>query len=85
MTESEISQKREIKRRSALLKTLPPLSLCLFIIMPQDLAKVVGDQQEQIDEVETHMEEATSNVVDGLKQVEKANIKADSKSQCVVS
>lgn len=51
----------------------------------KDLAHIVGSQQEQIDQVETHMEDAKENTEAGLKQVEKANEKADSPYQCVIS
>jgi t-SNARE complex subunit (syntaxin) len=48
------------------------------------LAHLVGSQQEQIDHVEQHMEHASRNAEQGLKQIEKANISA-SESSCVIS
>jgi len=50
----------------------------------KDLAHIVAGQQEQIDEVETHMEDANTNAEAGLKQIEKASAKAES-SQCIIS
>lgn len=50
----------------------------------KDLAHIVGSQQEQIDQIETQMEESRANAESGLKQVERANEKYGS-SQCVVS
>jgi t-SNARE complex subunit (syntaxin) len=50
----------------------------------QDLAHIVGSQQEQIDHVETHMENASRNAEEGLKQIEKAKIAA-SESTCIIS
>jgi t-SNARE complex subunit (syntaxin) len=50
----------------------------------KDLAHIVASQQEQIDEVETHMEDANTNAENGLKQIEKASAKAES-SQCIIS
>lgn len=50
----------------------------------KDLAHIVGSQQEQIDQIETQMEESRANAESGLKQVERANEKYGN-SQCVVS
>jgi len=50
----------------------------------KDLAHIVGNQQEQIDQIETQMEDARANADSGLKQVEKANEKYGS-SNCVIS
>jgi t-SNARE complex subunit (syntaxin) len=47
----------------------------------QDLAHLTNEQQEQIDTVETQMEDARANAEAGLHQVEKANEKFGS-SQC---
>jgi len=49
----------------------------------KDLAHIVASQQEQIDEVEAHMENANQNAESGLQQVEKAN--AASESSCLIS
>lgn len=49
----------------------------------KDLAHIVGAQQEQIDTIETQMEDAKVNAESGLKQVEKANEKYG--NQCVIS
>jgi len=49
----------------------------------KDLAQIVASQQDQIDEVENHMEEAHKNAENGLKQFEKAN--EVSENNCVVS
>eukprot|EP00797_Seminavis_robusta_P005485 Sro1362_g266280.2 (250) ;mRNA; r:11908-12805 len=50
----------------------------------KDLAHIVGSQQEQIDTIETQMEESRANAEQGLKQVEKANEKYGN-SQCIIS
>jgi t-SNARE complex subunit (syntaxin) len=39
----------------------------------KDLAHIVGQQQEQVDTIETQMDDARANAEAGLKQVEKAN------------
>ena len=49
----------------------------------KDLAHIVGEQQDDIDAVEDHMEDANRNAQAGLNQVQKANEKAD--SACVIS
>jgi hypothetical protein len=43
----------------------------------------VGNQQEQIDQVENQMEGANLNAKKGLEQVEKANAK--SSAECTIS
>lgn len=48
----------------------------------KDLAHIVGDQQEDIDAVENHMEDANKNAQAGLNQVQKANEKAD--NACII-
>ena len=50
----------------------------------KDLAHIVGSQQEQIDTIETQMEESRANAEQGLKQVEKANENYGN-SQCTIS
>ena len=50
----------------------------------KDLAHIVGSQQEQIDSIETQMEDARTNAESGLEQVEKANEKYGS-AQCTIS
>jgi t-SNARE complex subunit (syntaxin) len=50
----------------------------------KDLAQIVGSQQEQIDSIETQMDDSRANAESGLKQVEKANEKFGS-SQCTIS
>lgn len=50
----------------------------------KDLAHIVGSQQDQIDTIETQMEDSRANAESGLKQVERANEKYGS-SQCVIS
>lgn len=50
----------------------------------KDLAHIVGSQQEQIDQIETQMEDSRANAESGLKQVERANEKYGT-TQCVVS
>lgn len=50
----------------------------------KDLAHFVGSQQEQIDNIETQMEDSRVNAENGLKQVELANEKYGS-SNCVIS
>ena len=48
----------------------------------KDLAHIVGSQQEQIDTIETQMEESKANAEKGLAHVVKANEKA---STCIIS
>ena len=50
----------------------------------KDLAHIVGTQQEQVDQIETQMEEAKTNAESGLSQVQQANDKYNS-SQCTIS
>mmetsp|Transcript_28332 Transcript_28332/g.79647 ORF Transcript_28332/g.79647 Transcript_28332/m.79647 type:complete len:270 (-) Transcript_28332:82-891(-) len=50
----------------------------------KDLASIVGSQQEQVDQIETQMDDAKQNATSGLEQVQKANEKYNS-SQCVIS
>mmetsp|Transcript_8061 Transcript_8061/g.11097 ORF Transcript_8061/g.11097 Transcript_8061/m.11097 type:complete len:274 (-) Transcript_8061:425-1246(-) len=50
----------------------------------KDLAHIVGEQQEQIDTIETQMDDANATADRGLKQIEKANDKS-SESACVIS
>lgn len=49
----------------------------------KDLAHIVGSQQEQIDTIETQMEDSRANAEQGLKQVEKANEKYGNQ-QCTI-
>lgn len=49
----------------------------------KDLANIVSYQQDQVDEVEAHMEAANKNAESGLQQIEKASAKSD--SACVIS
>jgi t-SNARE complex subunit (syntaxin) len=49
----------------------------------KDLAHIVGNQQEEVDQIETQMEDARGNAESGLKQVQTANEKYD--SQCTIS
>jgi len=50
----------------------------------KDLAHIVGSQQEQIDQIETQMEESKVNAQQGLSHIQKANEKAGA-SQCTIS
>ncbi|KAL7558395.1 hypothetical protein ACA910_003260 [Epithemia clementina (nom. ined.)] len=50
----------------------------------KDLAHIVASQQDQVDAIETQMEESRANADSGLKQIEKANEKYGS-SNCVIS
>jgi syntaxin 7 len=50
----------------------------------KDLAHIVGSQQEQIDQIETQMEDSKINAEKGLEHVMKANEKASATS-CVIS
>lgn len=50
----------------------------------KDLAHIVGGQQEQIDQIETQMEDSKINAEKGLEHVTKANEKA-SATQCTIS
>lgn len=49
----------------------------------KDLAHIVGQQQDHIDQIETQMEDSRANADSGLQQVEKANEKYGN-SQCVI-
>lgn len=49
----------------------------------KDLAHIVGQQQEHVDQIETQMEDSRANAESGLKQVEKANENYGN-SQCSV-
>lgn len=49
----------------------------------KDLAHIVGQQQSDIDQIETQMEDSRANAESGLKQVEKANEKFGS-TQCSI-
>lgn len=50
----------------------------------KDLAHIVGSQQEDIDRIETQMEDAHANAQSGLRQVEKANEKYG-QANCTIS
>lgn len=50
----------------------------------KDLAHIVGSQQEQVDQIETQMEDAVTNADAGLTQVEKAN-ELYGQSNCTIS
>ncbi|CAJ1962563.1 unnamed protein product [Cylindrotheca closterium] len=50
----------------------------------KDLSHIVGDQQEQIDQIEGQMEDARTNAESGLTQVQKANEKYNN-SNCSIS
>jgi len=50
----------------------------------QDLAHIVGSQQEQVDQIENQMEQSKANAEQGLSHIQKANLKA-SQSQCLIS
>ena len=49
----------------------------------KDLASIVGSQQDQIDQIETQMEDSRVNAESGLKHITKANEKAS--SGCTIS
>lgn len=49
----------------------------------KDLAHLVDNQQEDIDQIETQMENTKENTATGLKHIEKAN--ESSQSQCIIS
>ena len=49
----------------------------------KDLAHLVDNQQEGVDQIEDQMENAKDNTASGLKHIEKAN--EASSSQCVIS
>lgn len=50
----------------------------------KDLAHIVGSQQDQVDSIETQMEDSKINAEKGLEHVTKANEKA-SATNCVIS
>ena len=50
----------------------------------KDLAHIVGSQQEQVNQIETQMEESRNNAESGLEQVQKAKDKYG-QSQCIIS
>ena len=66
---------------------------CLFVYpvlkamlgMKKDLAHIVGNQQEQIDQIEGQMENSRANAEQGLSHIQKANEKASTSSQCTIS
>lgn len=49
----------------------------------KDLAHIVGSQQEQIDSIETQMEDSRANAESGLGQIQKANEKFGSSNCCI--
>jgi syntaxin 7 len=49
----------------------------------KDLAHIVASQQDDIDQIETQMDDARANAESGLQQVEKANEKFGS-AQCSI-
>lgn len=49
----------------------------------KDLAHIVSGQQEQINQIETQMEDSRANAENGLQQVEKANEKFGN-GQCIL-
>lgn len=49
----------------------------------KDLGNIVSYQQDQVDEVEQHMEDANKNAESGLQQIEKASANMD--KGCVIS
>lgn len=49
----------------------------------KDLANIISSQQDQVDEVEEHMEEATKHAESGLTQIQKANAKSE--QSCVIT
>ena len=49
----------------------------------QDLAHLVDNQQEGIDQIETQMEGAKENTSTGLKHIEKAN--EHQQANCIIS
>jgi hypothetical protein len=51
----------------------------------KDLAHIVGQQQEQVDQIEDKMEDARNTAQSGLDQVHQANEKYGNTSQCIVS
>lgn len=57
--------------------------LTVFHLILQDLAHLVDNQQEGVDQIETQMENTKENTASGLKHIEKAN--ESQQSQCVVS
>lgn len=50
----------------------------------KDLAHIVGSQQDQVDTIETQMEDSRNNAESGLSQVQQANERYNS-SQCTIS
>mmetsp|Transcript_96642 Transcript_96642/g.278998 ORF Transcript_96642/g.278998 Transcript_96642/m.278998 type:complete len:265 (-) Transcript_96642:193-987(-) len=50
----------------------------------KDLAHIVGSQQDQVDQIETQMEDARNNAESGLEQVQKANDRYND-SNCTIS
>jgi uncharacterized membrane protein YdfJ with MMPL/SSD domain len=51
----------------------------------KDLAHIVGQQQEQVDQIEDKMEDARNTAQSGLDQVHQANEKYGNSSQCIIS
>ena len=50
----------------------------------KDLAHIVGNQQDQVNTIETQMEESRNNAESGLTQVQQANERYSS-SECTIS
>lgn len=51
----------------------------------KDLAHIVGEQQESVDQIEDKMEDARNTAQSGLDQVHQANEKYGTASQCAIS
>jgi t-SNARE complex subunit (syntaxin) len=56
-----------------------------MLVSQKDLAHIVGNQQEQIDQIEGQMENSRANAEQGLSHIQKANEKASASSQCTIS
>jgi Fe2+ transport system protein B len=50
----------------------------------KDLAHIVGSQQDDVDQIETQMDDARGNAESGLEQIQKANEKYNN-AQCIIS
>lgn len=67
-----------------MLLTSPGEKHILTVCIEKDLAHIVDSQQQDVDQIEDHMEQSRVNAEQGLGHIQKANAKA-SASQCTIS
>ena len=83
----QVNEIYKVRRRFRRIPLLVRLSCVLtgMFGMEKDLAHIVGNQQEQIDQIEGQMENSRANAEQGLSHIQKANEKASTSSQCTIS